>query len=118
LFGASVPWDRHVADIVGPPDLDQRLPTLEAGGSNLGRAGFANGQRCRLPRLLRQRCHWALISAARKSWRPRWHLATHDATSKRTTEASAAAKAQLGNYQRIARAKQEATAARAEACGR
>ena len=34
--------DRHVADVVGPPDLDQRLPTLEAGGSNLGREDFAN----------------------------------------------------------------------------
>ena len=37
------PKDRHVADVVGPPDLDQRLPTLEAGGSNLGREDFANG---------------------------------------------------------------------------
>ena len=36
------PKDRHVADVVGPPDLDQRLPTLEAGGSNLGREDFAN----------------------------------------------------------------------------
>src|SRR5215471_5100800 len=36
------PKDRHVADVVGSPDLDQRLPTLEAGGSNLGREGFAN----------------------------------------------------------------------------
>jgi hypothetical protein len=31
--------------LLGPPDLDQRLPTLEAGGSNLGREGFANGPR-------------------------------------------------------------------------
>src|SRR5262249_39397550 len=37
------PKDRHVADVVGSPDLDQRLPTLEAGGSNLGRENFANG---------------------------------------------------------------------------
>ena len=29
--------DRHVADALGPPDLDQRLPTLEAGGSKTGR---------------------------------------------------------------------------------
>ena len=36
------PKDRHVADVVGSPDLDQRLPTLEAGGSNLGREDFAN----------------------------------------------------------------------------
>jgi hypothetical protein len=32
-----------VAEVVGSPDLDQRFPTLEAGGSNLGRADFANG---------------------------------------------------------------------------
>ena len=37
------PKDRHVADVLGSPDLDQRLPTLEAGGSNLGREDFANG---------------------------------------------------------------------------
>jgi hypothetical protein len=36
------PKDRHVAEVVGSPDLDQRLPTLEAGGSNLGREDFAN----------------------------------------------------------------------------
>ena len=35
--------ERHVADIVSPRDLDQRLPRLEAGGSNLGREDFANG---------------------------------------------------------------------------
>jgi hypothetical protein len=29
-------------DVVGPLDLDQRFPTLEAGGSNLGREDFAN----------------------------------------------------------------------------
>jgi len=31
-----------VANVIGSPDLDQRLPTLEAGGSNLGREDFAN----------------------------------------------------------------------------
>ena len=36
------PKDRHVAEVVGSPDLDQRFPTLEAGGSNLGREDFAN----------------------------------------------------------------------------
>ena len=35
------PKDRHVADVVGSPDLDQRFPTLEARGSNLGREDFA-----------------------------------------------------------------------------
>jgi len=36
------PKDRDVADVVGPPDLDQRLPTFEAGGSNIGREDVAN----------------------------------------------------------------------------
>jgi len=38
------PKGRHVADVIGSPDLDQGLPTVEAGGSNLGRSAQAEAR--------------------------------------------------------------------------